>query len=100
PFSGRNFYRLQQVDVDGRYSYSEVISIVPASTLKVYPNPADAALTLAGFVGGRVAVYDGLGRRVLSTTLAANGTLPVDQLISGRYLLRTNEGTMWVVISR
>ncbi|MEL6866131.1 MAG: T9SS type A sorting domain-containing protein, partial [Bacteroidota bacterium] len=44
PFFGRNYYRLKQVDFDGRYDYSTVRSVViegeDLAAAIVYPNPA------------------------------------------------------------
>ena len=45
-FSGIVYYRLRQVDMDGRFSYSKLISIelshrkISKATLNLYPNPA------------------------------------------------------------
>ncbi|MDQ6813400.1 MAG: M12 family metallo-peptidase [Bacteroidota bacterium] len=43
PYTGDNFYRLKQVDKDGRYSYSKVIKLsfdASPEQYMVYPNPA------------------------------------------------------------
>ena len=42
PIFGRNYYRLKQVDIDGKYAYSQVITISPKTDnfFSVYPNPA------------------------------------------------------------
>lgn len=43
PAAGANFYRIKQVDFDGRYSYTKVIKIVheatPGKGLSIFPNP-------------------------------------------------------------
>jgi hypothetical protein len=46
PLTGMNYYRLKQVDADGKYSISYVRS-VPLNNdwkLKVYPNPVTAGI--------------------------------------------------------
>ncbi|MBS1619373.1 MAG: T9SS type A sorting domain-containing protein [Bacteroidetes bacterium] len=56
PLSGINYYRLRQVDYDGKYEYSDIaaaeISTAAAITMTVYPNPAAAGkglnIVLAG----------------------------------------------------
>ncbi len=54
--SGTFYYRVRQVDFDGRFDYSEVISVtiendVPFE-LKAYPNPTSGPVTLNIFGGG------------------------------------------------
>jgi len=43
PLAGRNIYRVKQVDMDGKFSYSWTISLDPAMTAEsvftIYPNP-------------------------------------------------------------
>ena len=48
PIEGDNQYRLKQVDFDGQFSYSSVISILFSKTnnsLNIYPNPVDNSLS-------------------------------------------------------
>ena len=48
--TGNNFYRLVQVDVDGRYSYSKIIHVNTTTDLSnellVFPNPVKAFCTI------------------------------------------------------
>ncbi len=97
PLAGRNFYRLRQVDLDGSSRYSYVVAATPVATFRVYPNPTREGLSLAGFAGGWVAVFDGLGRRLLVRQLAAGSPLSVSELAPGRYLLKTASGQQWWV---
>ncbi len=52
PIGGRNYYRLKQTDFDGKFAYSEVISVLlplPNENQvisKVYPNPAKESVTI------------------------------------------------------
>jgi hypothetical protein len=43
PFSGINYYRLKQVDYDGTFEYSDIVSVELAfnldHTIEVFPNP-------------------------------------------------------------
>lgn len=43
PLQKRNYYRLKQVDFDGKYAYSEIVSVLQQGSfgLSVFPNPAD-----------------------------------------------------------
>ncbi len=40
PLRGRSYYRLRQVDQDGSYTYSKVVSVRTTGTDAPYPNPA------------------------------------------------------------
>ena len=50
PIAGANFYRIKQVDADGKFTYSETrrltFGISAESTLQTYPNPAKTNLTI------------------------------------------------------
>lgn len=97
PLPGENFYRLRQVDVDGRSNYSAVVGVTLAGGLVPFPNPAGEELHLPGFAGGPVEVYDALGRRVIRRALAEGASLAVGGLPPGRYLLRAGAGVCWWV---
>lgn len=51
--NGVNYYRIKQIDIDGRYSYSEVAAVTngdddrPESLLSVFPNPTNGWLYLS-----------------------------------------------------
>lgn len=90
------YYRLRQVDRDGLFDYSPVRTVAVAlgpGGLAVYPNPARTAATVTGATpGAPVALYDALGRLVLTTTADDGGTTPL-ALPTGRpaglYVVRT-----------
>ncbi len=104
--AGTVYYRLRQVDTDGKFSFSDVRAIaftggVVGGPLTAYPNPvaggADATLKVAfeGQVAGRYALtlYDAAGRAVLTATHAVGAgaeaaQLAVGTLPAGTYTLR------------
>lgn len=52
PLVGTNYYRLKQVDKDGKYTYSEVVAVKGAKpsqldVVSVYPNPTTSILNIA-----------------------------------------------------
>ena len=71
-------------------TFNRVIPIEVNNELTLYPNPAEAQLSLAGFAGGRVDIYDGLGRRLLGQNLPKDDAIDVAGLAPGRYLLQTD----------
>ncbi len=49
PFTGTSFYRLKQTDIDGKESFSPIVSVKrteEGSSISVYPNPASNQLTV------------------------------------------------------
>lgn len=39
PLSGTNYYRVKEIDLDGAYQFSNIISIKANGSFKIYPNP-------------------------------------------------------------
>lgn len=72
PADGINYYRLKQVDLDGKHFYSKVISLSSSkesnSIKNLYPNPTSSKLDLMVQVSQEdfyvIEVYDILGKRV------------------------------------
>ncbi len=100
---GRSYYRLRQVDHDGKFSYSNVIYIdfIGRLTFTAYPNPVSGKeinFKVGGIDGkGQLSVelYDQLGRVQSSLTFQADdltgsfvGALPIDNLANGVYFVR------------
>ncbi len=77
PFAATNYYRLKQVDIDGRYKYTAILTIKMDSKLKkgvnVYPNP----------------VLDKINIRI-SSDAATNGGIRIINT-SGQLLYQQNE---------
>ena len=100
PAAGTNYYRLKQMDFDGTFAYSNVVTVQfsgAAERLLVYPNPAPAAAPVSivlpeGFAGAPVQLFSAQGqllREYASGTTRISGA----DLPAGRYLLQvTAEG--------
>jgi len=95
------YYRLKQVDYDGTFSYSDVVSVsydVPAEFVlnQNYPNPFNPSTTISYFVPKEsfvsIKVYDFIGREVttLVNEIKATGSYEISfdasNLPSGTYL--------------
>lgn len=101
PLSNWNYYRIKQVDKDGKTAYSNVAAInfeKGASVVIIYPNPAKDKLTIeytatkAGSV--QLQVLDSKGSLVLTdnapVTVGRNtNSINITALTSGVYILRT-----------
>ncbi|WP_133273703.1 T9SS type A sorting domain-containing protein [Hymenobacter radiodurans] len=91
--AGNNYYRLRQVDLDGKSVYSQPVTVqVGAIAFSLSPVPTTDVLTLHGLSAGRhvAEIYNARGQRVLSQPLqdAAAATLSVRTLPVGVYMVR------------
>lgn len=88
-----SYYRLRQIDFDGRETVSKVISVEQKGKLTVLltPNPAKDLLNINvqnDVKNVEVAVYDMVGRKVLRNTFSgAQSALNVSNLVSGIYMI-------------
>lgn len=92
------YYRLHQVDQNGRATYSPVrpARLAEAGELALYPNPAQhgASILSGATPGTRVWVLDTLGQVVRVVAVDSAGTVALGGLSAGLYLVRTNLGTL------
>ena len=92
PPAGRWYYRLKQMDHDGRFEYSEVVNLdlQPQASFSVFPNPASSELTIQAQVSGTatVTLLDETGRRIKHFELAeGQATIDIADLPNGIYTL-------------
>ncbi|WP_167856235.1 T9SS type A sorting domain-containing protein [Hymenobacter metallicola] len=92
PLAGLSYYRLQQVDQDGSFSYSPVRVVAPLLTT-VYPSPTYDVLNLpAAVVGTPFRIYNSLGQTLQQGIVPASGAVSVQSLLEGNYFLETGTG--------
>ncbi len=101
PLPGKNYYRLRQVDYDGKYSYSPVVtaSFGKLSLMTLAPTPATESLRIQlekpTKEDGIYQVYDMNGRLLLSGQFMGETTeqvLNISGLPEGAYVLRLTLG--------
>ena len=110
PLKNINYYRLRQVDFDGKETISKTVSInfdgKGQGKAKVYPTLVKDAVNieLAEDTKAEISVRDLMGRVIITqnTEGVANSTLNLSSLNSGMYLLsiRSNEGVETVKIQK
>jgi hypothetical protein len=88
-------YRIQQVDIDGHFVYTDIRTIrgeAVESKVLVYPNPsADGKVNIVFENSGLhdVVINDMQGKIVRSYRDLTNNTLVIEKLTSGFYIIRT-----------
>lgn len=102
PRIGPNYYRLKQVDFDGKFSYSRIISVIVRTNGEValFPNPATDKLRVEGLESGSVlSVIDAHGKQLYRTENRENSGTEIDvkRWPKGSYFLKINE--VWGVKS-
>ncbi|MGV3540414.1 MAG: T9SS type A sorting domain-containing protein, partial [Rufibacter sp.] len=97
-----SYYRIKQVDVDGKFEYSKLVNVeaAPQSKLAItlYPNPTHDFLYVSGLSsedGAMIEILDLGGRSLDRQTLLKSGatnSIPVHHLAAGTYLLQIQQG--------
>lgn len=95
---GRNFYRLKQIDFDGRHIYSPVsaVSFDQISLLNIYPNPVSSTLYIDGLSSkSTISILNLSGQVVKVIQANPEPRVPIDvsQLPAGTYLVQTQDAT-------
>jgi len=86
PSIGMNYYRIKQVDYDGKYSYSDIASVRydGSGETNIFPNPATSNVTITTSEPASIQIFDVYGR-VLSKQEIQKGqnTINLGELPSG-----------------
>ncbi len=100
PLKGINFYRLKQVDIDGSFTYSNIIKVMFESfgdAVNIYPNPAKNNIQF-DYVSKQktilVNLFDVQGRLIKTTTLANVQPLKlnIENIANGKYIIQLSDG--------
>ncbi len=103
PFTGTNYYRLKQVDYDGKYTFSGIASVTIRRSehfgINIFPNPASSVLNCEVFSKRTgtltLKVTDLLGKTAVNTEIPATAmkhTLDISRLPRGVYILKVSNG--------
>lgn len=91
PANGINYYRLKQVDFDGAFEYSKIVSVEVEGEVKVsiFPNPTTDKLTINGDIQEvvNILVFNATGQVVYENTVRVDNQKEVDfsDLPAGNY---------------
>lgn len=96
PIVGTNYYRIQQIDNDGKSTFSEVITAIIADDendepiIVLYPNPGKDEVWFSQ--PADYELFDAAGN--LLNSGKADGALDVSRIPAGTYFVRINGGSM------
>ena len=105
PFKGTNFYRLNQIDFDGKSTYSKVVSVrfTESLGLNFFPNPAkEKVVILVDEIEHKNASIDFINlqgkviKTIALTDQQSNSNLIVDvsSFSKGMYIVKLNNGSV------
>lgn len=93
--SGVLYYRLKQIDFNGKYKYSDVAIVTDVSNINtdqffVHPNPSNASIVIVG-LANEAAIFDMLGNKIMQ--INQDGEQDVSSLKEGIYFIRSDNQT-------
>jgi hypothetical protein len=91
------YYRLKQVDVDGSYTYSQIVTVFDktrVNDISVYPNPANSFVYIKG-LSHEAALYDIFGNKIMNIPM--NGMIDLTELPIGIYIIKTESESIKLV---
>lgn len=94
PTLGMNYYRIKQVDFDGKYSYSDVVSVYfEGEELFVFPNPGKEIITINSTKKDNLHIFNQYGKQIGETRLKeGENKVDLHHLQSGMYIFKTESG--------
>lgn len=103
-FEGKMYYRLKMMDMDGKYSYSNVIwlSNKTNGNIAIYPNPTKEYVTIAGAKPGTKAILTD-ARGAVIKVIGVNKPhykLDLSSLSQGTYFIRFEDGSIQRIIKQ
>jgi ELWxxDGT repeat protein len=92
PGNGKNFYRLRQIDLDGKAKLSETKLIsFNINSIKVFPNPVTNILNILATAPGQLTVSDAGGRVMVQKTISYQLALDVTNWPAGLYFVQLRQ---------
>ncbi len=90
---GINYYRLKQVDVDGGFKYSDIVTVKMnyGNLINLVPNPAKEKLVVQSSVNASAFLVNESGQLLQAIRLViGTNEIPVSKLKDGVYFIRLN----------
>ena len=88
-----SYYRLNQIDVDGKSTYSRIVQVNSAEqAFKLYPNPAKDIFTIESNGSGKsIEIYDMKGMKIFENSVNKTQTVSTENWPSGTYIIKHGE---------
>ncbi|MBD3750054.1 MAG: T9SS type A sorting domain-containing protein [Sphingobacteriales bacterium] len=100
PAAGANYYRLKQIDFDGKFDYSDVRAVnfnFDNVQVLVYPNPANEVINLSGMDTSsyEVSIYNTIGELLFKEQSSSSTIKIPSKITTGTYVLqlKLNDGS-------
>ncbi|MBC7651345.1 MAG: T9SS type A sorting domain-containing protein [Deinococcales bacterium] len=95
PLTGVNYYKLKQVDNDGKFAYSDVrtVNFKPQTlNISIYPNPAINVINIKGLTTNKnnIIIIDIVGKVVLQLNSTTQQSISITNLKAGAYFIKIN----------
>ena len=109
PISSTTYYRLKQVDFNGKFSYSDVISIKrdKYDDIFIYPNPTNDVLNIeiksSNQINYTISVINIVGEEIHKTNYSGNSKITLDvfsKLSTGVYFVNIKDEYDNVIITK
>lgn len=110
PYVGTTYYRLKQTDFDGKFEYSNIVTIsldnsdvkITTPAIQLFPNPSSGESITADLnnlnidLNSKLVVLDLSGKEILNIPTGTSKyiTIPAGTLNKGIYLLKVSSSTM------
>jgi hypothetical protein len=90
--NGIAYYRLKQLDYDGRFEYSKIVAIAQKgdNAVSVFPNPSNGVFTLSGLENiedEQISIVNSIGQNI-AIAVQNDGQMDLSAYPSGVYYLR------------
>jgi len=95
--NGIYYYRLKQIDFDGKYEYSTVaaVSFAKENEINIFPNPVRENIQIAGMESGQFLILDYLGKVVKEGNFNSP-EINISELPVGIYFVKIGTSGDWV----
>lgn len=97
-----SYYRLKQIDVDGKSTYSRIVQVHSAEqALKLYPNPAKDIFTIESKGGAKsIDIYNLNGTKLFEKPALSSQKISTANWPAGAYIIRQGDLSKTIVIAK
>jgi PKD repeat protein len=97
------YYRLKQVDFDGKYEHSNIVQLATSNSqpeTRIFPNPATDVISIEIDKPTFIQIINSTGQILLEKQISNTEQLDVSHLSNGIYFLKTGQSMQQVIIQR